>query len=276
MCCNYREPVVEALNLFRDQTGLRIGQKEWHTLRDAAEARLKAEGKLAPEAHLTNGKADAALVVAAAISFAKALEVDEETTMQFVGRLQGTRMSVGNVHTLDEVTRRVVAGERVGVKARQPKNGKNVTAVDMLDRAGGYDELDEDERERYVMPRKVNPAVAQWLTGGESLVPEEPAATPGQLITRALEPMLRDLGAHGGKVTAAGTLFEVGDRHAGGLVIVVKADSAVMAEPVTVTVGRWKNDRHSDIVLRRERMSLMEAEMVIRGVADTITVPAAA
>ena len=274
MCCNYRTPVVEALALFRDQTGLRIGQPAWHALREAAEARLKAEGRLAPDAHLTNGKADASLVVAAAIAFAKSINVSEETTMQFVARLGRTGMSVGNAHTLDEVTRKVIAGERVGVRARQPKNGKNVTAVDMLDRAGGYEDP-EDEHAGFVMPRKVSPAVAAWLSGAGPLVPAVPAPSPGQLITRALEPMLRDLAAHGGKVTPAGALFEVGDRLAGGLVVVVKADSAVLGEPVTVTIGRWKDDRHSDIVLRQSRLSLLEAELVIRGAAGTIVSPAA-
>jgi hypothetical protein len=266
--------VVEALALFRDQTGLRIGQPAWHALREAAEARLKAEGRLAPDAHLTNGKADASLVVAAAIAFAKSINVSEETTMQFVARLGRTGMSVGNAHTLDEVTRKVIAGERVGVRARQPKNGKNVTAVDMLDRAGGYEDP-EDEHAGFVMPRKVSPAVAAWLSGAGPLVPAVPAPSPGQLITRALEPMLRDLAAHGGKVTPAGALFEVGDRLAGGLVVVVKADSAVLGEPVTVTIGRWKDDRHSDIVLRQSRLSLLEAELVIRGAAGTIVSPAA-
>ena len=264
MCCNYKTPIVEALNLFRDQTGLRIGQKEWHLLRNAAEARMHADGTLAPDQHLTNARADAARVIEVATAFAASLKVDSVTSTQFVDRLAHTGMSHGNAATLDEVTRKIRANEPVGGVARQPKNGKNVTKTDLIDRAGGFIAINPNQAaaSAYTTPTRVErPENETWDT--TPAVAHVVPTTAGQRLLRTLEPVLRSVHAHHGIVTTAGTTFEIGERTNGGYAFVLKAQNAPEPEPLTITVGRWRNERTCDIVTRVTNATVTDAELLI-------------
>lgn len=268
MCCNYKTPVVEALNLFRDQTGLRIGQKEWHLLRNAAEARMHADGTLPADQHLTNARADSARVIAVATAFAASLKVDSLTSSQFIDRLSHTGMSQGNAATLSEVTRKINANEPVGGVARQPKNGKNVTKTDLIDRAGGY----LPATPTHVTTRVARPENEEWDTNPPAA---EVPTTAGQRMVTLLEPTLRSVKAHHGIVTTMGATFEVGERTHGGYAFVLKSSSLGDPEPLTVTIGKWRNERTCDIITRVTNATLTDAELLISKYSEADSAQAA-
>jgi hypothetical protein len=279
VCCNYKTPVVEALNLFRDVTGLRIGQHEWHLLRNAAEERMLADGRLQPGEHLTNGRADADRVVAVATEFAKTLGVDAATSQEFISRLSASNMSHGNAATLEEVSRKMNNNETVGKTARQPKNGKNVTKTDLIDRAGGYENHPDAGSPRTGgQRRKLRPNTFDWYVAQQMEMIEEAkirkaneaaqvSAEPvsaGKALLNDLEQTLRDVQAHHGVVSPSGMTFDVGDRTEGGHAFVVKAASDTQLGLIVVTVGKWQNERTCNIIDRRNCSTADEVAKVIR------------
>lgn len=278
MCCNYKKPVVEALAAFRDATGLNIGQKEWHRLRNAAEARLKAEGKLAPDAWLTNARADAELVVATAVAFARSIGQDDLDARTFAQRLGDLGMSQGNVETLHEVTLRIGRGEPVGVKARQSRDSKTVTAMDLLARIGAFEDIDgafatvkdptpgarSTATPTQVFTRRLRTDVRKYDTTDRYTLPSADPDTPAAGIREAITDTYTDLGAHNGYVSTTGVVFVLGDAMAHGLGVSLNADGT---DTVTITAVRWRTPSLGDVLTYREQVPVGECAAFLKALA---------
>jgi hypothetical protein len=280
VCCLYRNSAVEVLSVFRDKTGYRVSGTTWHRLRHAAEARLVSEGQLPEGGKLTNSRADAELVVEVATRFADAMELEGVDKEEFLQRLAGNRPSTGDMWTTDELTRQLQSGTKVGAPARQPRNGRDLTDTDLLDRAGGFDPSERDEPRMTFRKLKAGISVMDLLkAAGEYQASASTAiqlapSTPGQFIMAELRPILAAGGATRGKVTPDGITFTIGDRTKGGLAVVLRAEDPD-GEVVTVTFGRWKDERRADVIAKRERVSIAQAgRMIAEKAADQLNAAA--
>lgn len=188
MSCHSKPTARKVLDLFRDGTGLRISQEEWHELCNAGEAgsgvsrdrgRIKAVDAF-----------DAEMTVRRLVSLL-GLKPEE------VSRVPMTDITERTLLGIQEMTRRFVAGKVVGVLPTYRRNMKNGTARDVL-AACGMTKVNAKGQQVVAVSRHKGAGFRQV-----------DANSPVAVAVEALQPVVAGLDIRGARSTSDTLLFSV-------------------------------------------------------------------